>query len=434
MSNSNWHCTCERIARLVPHPNATTLDLCYLAGPGGHGELGYTVVVKKGEFKEGQLVAYIAVDSLVPTTHPLFAWLAPRAKYVGGIARIKDIRLRGVSSMGLVVPLPTKLANGVTVGHDLSATLGVERWLSPQEKWALLEEQRVAGFAKTRAAKNLEVVRFGRAAWAVAACTMAGNWVLLPWQLAIPLSFVIVLAQRLAVQVKKHRTRKPNIPMYDISALRRNPGLFTEGEPVVITEKLHGCNARFVWHNGKLHVGSRTVWREPDNSVWWRIARQLNLAKIMRKYPNVVLYGEIVGPEVQDLGYGVPQGQVTFYAFDLMELATRKYWNYTTFKQWCDRENINSCPVLYTGPYLNKSEEMAEGLTMAGPWVWTEHVFIPHVREGIVIRPMEEIILPDFGRKLVKHVGEMYHERKVPENYVALEAGTRKVATNGSSV
>lgn len=60
--------------------------------------LGWKCVVKKGEFKVGEKIVYIEVDSVMPAI-PEFEFLKER-NY-----RIKTIKLKGQVSMGLVLPL-----------------------------------------------------------------------------------------------------------------------------------------------------------------------------------------------------------------------------------------------------------------------------------------------------------------------------------------
>ncbi|MBI1183818.1 RNA ligase (ATP) [bacterium] len=60
--------------------------------------LGWELVVKKDEFKAGDLVVYCEVDSMLPDK-PEFEFLKPRGM------RIKTIRLRGQVSQGICFPL-----------------------------------------------------------------------------------------------------------------------------------------------------------------------------------------------------------------------------------------------------------------------------------------------------------------------------------------
>lgn len=60
--------------------------------------LGWHVVVKKGEFKPGDLCIYIEIDSILPDK-PEFEFMRSR-KF-----RVKTIKLRGQYSYGLCFPI-----------------------------------------------------------------------------------------------------------------------------------------------------------------------------------------------------------------------------------------------------------------------------------------------------------------------------------------
>lgn len=60
--------------------------------------LSWECVVKKGEFKEGDLGVYIEIDSIVPDK-PIFEFLKDK-KF-----KVKTIRLRGQVSQGLYLPM-----------------------------------------------------------------------------------------------------------------------------------------------------------------------------------------------------------------------------------------------------------------------------------------------------------------------------------------
>src|SRR5258707_879624 len=78
------------LPKIGKHPNADTLDIVQVEG-------GYPCIFKHGSFQPGDKAVYIPVDSIVPE-HPAFAWLE-------GHNRIKARRLRGIFSMGVLIPL-----------------------------------------------------------------------------------------------------------------------------------------------------------------------------------------------------------------------------------------------------------------------------------------------------------------------------------------
>ena len=87
--------------------------------------LGWQLVVKKGEFIEGDLVVYCEVDSLMPDK-PEFEFLKPRGM------RIRTIRLRGQISQGICFPLSMLPASfGIEEDADCTDILGVTKYEPP---------------------------------------------------------------------------------------------------------------------------------------------------------------------------------------------------------------------------------------------------------------------------------------------------------------
>ena len=71
----------------------------------------------------------------------------------------------------------------------------------------------------------------------------------------------------------------------DIEGLRRNKTVLVPGEEVVITEKIHGANARFVYRDGALWVGShKNIKRRDENNMWWQLAIALGLEERLGQY------------------------------------------------------------------------------------------------------------------------------------------------------
>lgn len=95
--------------------------------------LGWQVVVKKGEFKVGELVCYIQIDTVVPETEQ-FEFLRPRN------FRVRTIKLRGCISQGLIIPLKKGL---VKEGEDLTTYFGVKKYEKPDNNPQRFEKPRV---------------------------------------------------------------------------------------------------------------------------------------------------------------------------------------------------------------------------------------------------------------------------------------------------
>lgn len=344
--------------KVRPHPNADRLEIADV--------YGYQCVVAKGEWKDGDLGAYVVPDSLVDRTRPEFSFL--------GSDRVRVKKLRGVVSQGLLVKAPVWAA----AGDDLADYYGVRRYEPP--------EPGPSGTAK------------GLYLGGEIAQAPAGVY-----------------------------------PKYDVESWHRYKHLLTEGEPVVITEKLHGASARYVWLDGRLHCSSRTEWKKqfpnydhltvesltpkvgeekareivarlPDKpkteNLWWQAVRATPEVLIwLRDHHGLAAYGEVYG-QVQDLKYGTAKGEVRFAAFDVLE-QPGTWWDWEHF--WLAGPKP-AVPVLYRGPYREDvARLLADGTTAITGG--------DHVREGVVIRPVVERWSEEIGRVQLKLVSDRYLER-----------------------
>lgn len=194
-------------------------------------------------------------------------------------------------------------------------------------------------------------------------------------------------------------------PVYDVEPLRKYPGVFAEGEHVIVTEKIHGCSARFVFLDGVLHLGSRTRWKKAGvPTVWSRVVEQnAGIGEWCRAYPGRALYGEVYG-QVQDLKYDHDAGRLSFRVFDVWSDGA---WLERSSSAWQDAMHFcEVVPLLYNGGFdAERIYSLAEGQsTIAG-----------HVREGCVVRALPER-LAEFApgqveRAQLKVVGNGYLER-----------------------
>lgn len=349
---SDFHVEIVRVGPVTPHPNADTLDLAQV--------YGYTVVVKRGQFAEGELSVYLPIEALVPDTEE-WHWLCPRdaegkARYpVGAVPMryrvIEPKRLRGVFSQGLLAK-PLLAAEHWVEGKDVREELQIERYdLSKLEP---------AGKGECESP---------------------------------PKHFVF--------------------PVYtDIEPLKRHPDVLREGEQVVITEKIHGANARYVHDGERLWVGSHNqVRREPVAEVdrldwWWAVAYKYKLRETLAKHPHLVIFGEVYG-QVQDLKYGVRQG-VDFRVFDVFSLQKQEYLDIWDAHRIAVSLGLTWAPILYVGKWDETLMTLSEGRSVLG-----SSVFGGHVREGFVVRPeMERYRYSAMGRVILKQAGEGYLMRR----------------------
>jgi len=205
---------------------------------------------------------------------------------------------------------------------------------------------------------------------------------------------------------------EPNHPLFqrytEIENLRNFPDVFKPGEEVVVSEKIHGTNARIGWVQGALLAGSHGLQRKrpaPEeiatNTYWFPSTLepvQSLLDELRKDHEVAILYGEIYGSRVQSLHYGRRDG-LGFAAFDL--LVGEHYLDYDDFAALCEKHGVPTVPVLERGPFsLARVAELSRGKTTLPD---------QHIREGVVVRPVQERFEPQVdGRVILKYVSDDY--------------------------
>jgi RNA ligase (TIGR02306 family) len=340
---------------------------------------GYPVVDRIDTFEVGDLAVYIPVDAIVPLNNPAFAFLKKREGQTE--ARIQAVRLRKVYSEGLLIPVTAELTQYVTVGQNVQETLGIRKFQSRDE---LLESLKPGRSGKKR------------------------GW----WNVS-------------------------GMPVYGLDSLARFQDAIKPGTPVVITEKIHGCNARYRYENGRLYVGSHKVMRGDTGSpvlgwfkrlwkrilnrghvesehgdIWWRIAEQYQLKERLSKYPGLTFYGEIYGKGLQvrggvDFCYDAPDG-LKFRVFDIWDDKAGAFLPYTEMLKICSTM-LDTAPLLYRGPWRG-NDGIIELAPNAFPWRFNNEVVVgmgpAHIREGYVIRT--DVEMADKNRTALKYVSPEY--------------------------
>lgn len=190
-------------------------------------------------------------------------------------------------------------------------------------------------------------------------------------------------------------------PTYDILNFRKYSSYFNDGEEIILTEKLHGSNSRFVCINDQMYCGSRRFWKKEDsNNLWWKALNQCTVLDAwLRHNQDLVVYGEVYG-SVQKFTYGANSGEIHFAAFDIMRNG-----------QWLNFDEAHTIgsplpwvPLVYRGEY-----DKTKILTFVDG-----HSLIPsaqNIREGVVIKPAIERTNRKIGRLQLKIVSNAYLEK-----------------------
>ncbi len=300
--------------------------------------LGWQCVTKRGQFKKEDRVVFFQPDTVLPKD------VSDRfgvTQYLDK-GRIKATRLRGEPSFGLIMPCE---CDDWRVGQNVAEHYGATKYEPP-----------------TREAHR----------------NAPGQGKFIP--------------------NPDHLPRDPMFAEYTaINNLRHFPDLLGTGEPVVVTEKLHGTNSRIGMVDGQWMAGSHHVRRGEGDALYWSPRRHVEkLIEALAKYHRqVILFGEILGSDVQSLDYGY-KGHEGYYAFDLM--VDGRYLDYDVFEAYCWRYGIPMAPYLYHGPFnLEKIREFSKGPT---------HLEAGHLCEGVVVKPLIERTDPRVGRVVLKYVSD----------------------------
>lgn len=121
----------EKILKIESIPDASNIELAFV--------LGWQVVVKKNEFKVGDLCVYIQIDTVVPEKEE-FEFLRER-KF-----RVRTIKLRKQLSQGLIGTIETFLHTTdygkFKEGKDVTELIGVQKYEKPDNN-PIIEKPRM---------------------------------------------------------------------------------------------------------------------------------------------------------------------------------------------------------------------------------------------------------------------------------------------------
>lgn len=256
------------------------------------------------------------------------------------VERIKVRKLRGIISEGLLVPC---LDNDAEIGDDYWERLELERYNPPIKG----ESRPNLPRGQTESGPNTRVIK------------------------------------------------------YDLDNFRRYSNMFVEDEPVIVLEKLDGANARYVYSEDKMYIGSRTQWKKHDLSCPWSLILEKypQIENLCKAIPGHVIYGEVFG-EVQQMKYGAEKGEYFFAAFDIFN--GERFLDFEDAYNLAAEYNVPWVPVIEKNLPFSKEKV----LTLADGRSTIEGA--NHIREGVVVRPAKERYDRRLGRVCLKVVSNAY--------------------------
>jgi len=345
MENQNSVCYVGKVTEVKAIEGADNIELGVVGG--------WNTIVKKGEYKAGDLVVIATTDAVIPQELSDGMGIT---NYLRKGQRVRTVKLRGVYSECLIlnVSIPSKKQ---VEGADCMEALGIFKYEPP----------------------------------------------------AVPI--------QLASGRKLKYHQNPNFGIYyKFPNLKNVSGMFTEEDNVQISRKLHGTNARYgivkkrklsMWDRIKKFLriadelieyeyvyGSHNVEKGSDSQgfystdVWRTIAEKYDIKRKLREQAmlylregtlgsGVILYGEIYGAGIQkNYDYGLKD--IEFVGFDLVINGKYEdvfYTQHMFSKYFMDLPHV---PILYTGPW---SQEVQDKFVFNNNIEGTK---IPH--EGIVIK------------------------------------------------
>ena len=258
---------------------------------------GWTVVVKRGEFKAGDAAIYFEIDSFIPTEIAPFLSRGKEPKEYNGIKgeRLRTVKLRKQISQGLLLPY-TNFPEVVSAYHqtriydgtdfDVTELLGIVKYDPPVPA-------QLAGIAK-------------------------GNW---------------------PVQIPK--TDEPRIQNMTKSFSRLQQHKYE------VTEKLEGSSCTVSILDNEFIVCSRNInLQETEDNTFWKVARSYNVEERMRSLGlnNLAIQGELIGPGVQGNIYKLDS--LEFHVFSVFDVEQNKYLQPSARRELCAKLGLSHAPVI----------------------------------------------------------------------------------------
>ena len=358
--------TIQKISELRPIPDADKIETALMEG------LGWEVVVHKDEFKVGDFVVFIEVDSIVPE-RPEFEFLRER-KF-----KVKTCKFKKQVSQGLVIPLSVlgdniKVSEVAPLGMDVSERLGITLH-SPQA-----QEEQTLQSSKHRSKFMKVMMRFAPFRW-----------------------FYLVLNTHTKGNFPDWISKTDEERLQNCAMML----IHNKDKEWYVTEKCDGQSATYSLHKTKrwgmpswiFVVCSRNLWlKTKDNSAYWGIAKKYDLENKLRVLRSeVVIQGEICGPKIQGNKYGLKEDDL--FVFTVIENDVK--YSPLAMTAFCDRLGLKTVPIIASSIVPSIKPETPLGDVVRA---WVAYAGGPSKlnkdvpREGIVVRLIEN---PNVSFKII---------------------------------
>lgn len=311
--------------------------------------LGWQIVVKKEEFKTGDLVAYIQIDTVVPETEQ-FEFLRERQ------FRVRTIKLRKQISQGLVVPLPP---GDWKEDDDLTEALGVKKYEKGGEIPGVLPKKPKVWYKK--------------------------------WIYILKYKYLVKIFPSLNT-FNRNGFPKHLVPITDEERIQNIPSVLEryKGKTFVVSEKLDGSSITIIhekkWNGkSKYRVCSRRFELFNKDNEWYRVFQSTGFEKHIQalvthfKTPNIIVQGEYIG-KPQGNRYNLKENEIRLFNI----YVNGRRLNQDSFYEVCILHGVPCCPFISKTTFhcdLSDILEYAEGKSVLNK---------NQEREGLVFRCVED--------------------------------------------
>lgn len=316
----------QTIDNIFAHGNADLLEIVIV--------MGWQVIVKKNEFKIGDKIIYLEIDSVCPKCE--WSLFLEKVNF-----RIKSIKIRGQLSQGLVLPMSV-LPNGkYNVGDDVTTELSVTKH-DPEQ------EDEIKNLANT----SIRLTNF-------------------------PAHLGFIKTEEPRIQSNKEyldlfRNKKWYASLkYDGTSCTYylNPE----------NGKLAICSRNNLIHMPYNEDGSINIDEiEKSKSVHLMYAVTQDVQKKLSLFPHLVLQGEIFGSKIN--GNKLMVSDLQFVVFSIFDMNKKLYSNLSELRHFCEKMNLNMVDIVYSGD--NFDFDIPQLLDLSKGY----YVNTKNHREGIVVR------------------------------------------------
>jgi RNA ligase (TIGR02306 family) len=179
------------------------------------------------------------------------------------------------------------------------------------------------------------------------------------------------------------------------------------GRAFYVTEKLDGTSFTAFWRAGAFGVCSRNLELDTadDTSSLVRLAKALGLEAQLRAFAerrgfDVAVQGEVIGPGVQGNKYAL--AALALRVFNVFDVSAHRYLSRAEMLLALNELGLDAVPDLGTLVLSHGVDELvalSEGTSVLNPKAQ---------REGVVLRPLEEVEEADLGRLSFKAINPKF--------------------------